>query len=262
MYVLKVKTFAKTCWRSSILPRIQTWSCRSWSSASARSYPVWWWGLRGCRTGRTPAGSLAKAWCCPTWSHACQRWPWSHACTPPRWDGWRWRSAGGIKRVGGIGEFDPERKTQWERNDGRGERKETRGGDGRKYSEMTHFLYCEKPTQQTDIHPRTPTHARTHTHKPVTNEEQMCFHIKTHISTFVHMQPYSLALPWPGHVHKPCNTDLLQVATIVPPKETFHLLFKKRSVLLMHFNNKKWLNAQTDGSFPSLNILSFTGIPP
>lgn len=71
-------------WMNDSLPRIQTWSCQSWSFASARSCLAWWWGRRGCTTGTTPAGSLAAAWCCPTLNRACPQWLWSHVVPPPR----------------------------------------------------------------------------------------------------------------------------------------------------------------------------------
>lgn len=66
-----------------------------------------------------------------------------------------------------------------------------RGREGKntiKNSEMTHFLYCEKPTQQT--HPPTLTHTHTHTEKPVMNDSYMCARNKntciSNLKTTVH----------------------------------------------------------------------------
>lgn len=69
---------------TEVWPRRRTLRCQSWSSASARSCPVWWWAPRRSRPGRTPAASSAEAWWAPTWSRACRWWRWSRACRRPR----------------------------------------------------------------------------------------------------------------------------------------------------------------------------------
>lgn len=65
-------------------PQRWTWSCQSWSSVSARSCRVWWWGPHGSQRERLLAASWGGAWWGPTWTPAYRWWQWSHVCTRPR----------------------------------------------------------------------------------------------------------------------------------------------------------------------------------